>query len=215
MAARATDPIAQALLGWMQLNPALLRGFLADEAEGAADLSPAGDPAIRAHLRFVAAALADTAHGGLRPPLEAFSDGLKGDLTARLDAVDQELALVGEATAHELGLQFGDSAPDDPSLRAMVDRRLRIAAWHRVFLRALDEALGPERAAADSALLWMADRQTLLADTIFAMDKRAKQAEIARGGPDAVANPEVVNQIGQAAALQAHTRFLVEALAAT
>jgi hypothetical protein len=28
-----------------------------------------------------------------------------------------------------------------------------------------------------------------------------------------VANPEVVNRIGQAAMLQAHTRFLVEALA--
>ena len=61
----------------------------------------------------------------------------------------------------------------------------------------------------------MAERQTQLADTIFAMDRRAKEAEIARGGPDAVADPAVVNRIGQAAMLQAHTRFLVEALAAT
>ena len=60
-----------------------------------------------------------------------------------------------------------------------------------------------------------AARQTMLADAIFAMDKRAKQAEISRGGPDAVADPDVVNRIGQAAALQAHTRFLVEALADT
>ena len=59
----------------------------------------------------------------------------------------------------------------------------------------------------------MGERQTQLADTIFAMDRRAKEGEMARGGPDAVANPEVVNRIGQAAMLQAHTRFLVEALA--
>jgi hypothetical protein len=61
----------------------------------------------------------------------------------------------------------------------------------------------------------MADHQTLLADTIFAMDRRAKELEISRGGPDAVADAKVVNRIGQAAALHAHTRFLVDALAAT
>ena len=95
----------------------------------------------------------------------------------------------------------------------MVDRRMRIAAWTRVFLDALDEARGASRRSATAVLAWMGERQTQLADTIFAMDRRAKEGEIARGGPDAVANPEVVNRIGQAAMLQAHTRFLVEALA--
>ena len=60
----------------------------------------------------------------------------------------------------------------------------------------------------------MGERQDQLADTIFAMDRRAKQAEIERGGPDAVAGAETVNRIGQAATVQAHTRFLVEGLAA-
>jgi hypothetical protein len=60
----------------------------------------------------------------------------------------------------------------------------------------------------------MAGHQDQLADTIFAMDRRAKQAELDRGGPDAIASAEVVNRIGQAATIQAHTRFLVEALAA-
>jgi hypothetical protein len=60
----------------------------------------------------------------------------------------------------------------------------------------------------------MSDHQTLLADTIFAFDRRAKQAELARGGPDAIADPAVVNRIGQAATLQGSMRFLVEALAA-
>jgi hypothetical protein len=60
----------------------------------------------------------------------------------------------------------------------------------------------------------MGRHQELLADTIFAVDRRAKRAELDRGGPDAIASPEVVNRIGQAATIQAHTRFLVEALAA-
>jgi hypothetical protein len=53
----------------------------------------------------------------------------------------------------------------------------------------------------------MGERQVQLADTIFAMDRAAKEGEIARGGPDAVARSEVVNRIGQAAMVQAHTRF--------
>jgi hypothetical protein len=56
----------------------------------------------------------------------------------------------------------------------------------------------------------MADRKTQIANTIFATDRRAKQAEIARRGPDAVDDPEVVNGIGQAAMLQAHARLPIE-----
>ncbi len=96
----------------------------------------------------------------------------------------------------------------------MIDRRVRIAAWTRVFLDALDDVRAPEPPVAGGVLAWMGERQTQLADTIFAMDRRAKEGEIARGGPDAVASPEVVNRIGQAAMLHAHTRFLVEGLAA-
>jgi hypothetical protein len=95
----------------------------------------------------------------------------------------------------------------------MIDRRIRIAAWTRVFLEELDSARGGDPVA-PAVLAWMVDRQTQLADTIFAMDRRAKQAELERGGPDAIADPGVVNRIGQAAMLQAHTRFLVEGLAA-
>jgi hypothetical protein len=96
----------------------------------------------------------------------------------------------------------------------MLDRRVRLAAWTRVFLDALDEARAPAAPASPAILEWMGDHQGLLSDTIFAMDRRAKQAELDRGGPDAIAAAEVVNRIGQAATIQAHTRFLVEALAA-
>jgi hypothetical protein len=168
---------------------------------------------VRAHLRLVAEALAESAAPGSREDLEAFAAGLPALLAASEPRLGDELQRVGEATAFELGLQFGDSASEDPGVLSMVDRRIRIAAWTRVFLDGLDEARLPAAPVAGDVLAWMGHRQTQLADLIFAMDRRAKEGEMARGGPDAVASPEVVNRIGQAAMLQAHTRFLVEALA--
>lgn len=218
MGTRAAHPAAQALLGWMQSNGARLRGLLADEAAraveegGEPDLSPAGDAAVRAHLRFVSEALAASAGPG-DDSLARFADGLPAHFAAAASrGLDAELELVGDATAFELQLQFGAESADDRSLIATVERRLRLAAWTRVFLAALDETR-PQAPVGPATLAWMNDRQVRLADTIFAMDRRAKEAEIARRGPSAVDDQDVVNRIGQAAMLQASTRFLVEALA--
>ena len=209
----APHPTARGLLVWMQSHPERLHALLDAEARGSDDLAPAGDPAVRAHLGFVAEALAANAAPAAAPALEAFARTLGETLAAREASVDDQLQRIGEATAFELDMQFGDEAVEDPSIRAMIDRRMRIAAWTRVFLEALDEARPGEDRIAPGVLAWMGDRQVQLADTIFSMDRRAKEGEMARGGADAVANPEVVNRIGQAAMLQAHTRFLVEGLA--
>jgi hypothetical protein len=214
MATRATNPAAQGMLGWMQANPIRLRELLDEEAAGADDLGPAGDPAVRAHLRFVAEALAGTAAPAAAPALEGFARDLPALLAEREDRVDEEIRRVGEAHAFEAQLQFGEGTGEDPAMPGMLDRRVRLAAWTRVFLDALDEARAPAAPAAPAILEWMGDHQGRLSDTIFAMDRRAKQAELDRGGPDAIAAAEVVNRIGQAATIQAHTRFLVEALAA-
>jgi hypothetical protein len=206
-------PTARGLLVWMQAHLGRLRELLDREAEGQDDLAPAGDPAVRAHLAFTAEALAANAAPGAAEALEAFAAGAPALLADRLDRVDEEIRRGGEAVAFELDLQFRGETGDDPSVRAMVDRRLRIGAWTRVFLAELDAARAPAPPVADQVLAWMGERQTQLADTIFAMDRRAKEAELARGGPDAIADAAVVNRIGQAAMLQAHTRVLVEALA--
>ena len=210
----APHPSARGLLVWMQSHPERLPELLAREADGSDDLSPAGDAAVRAHLALVAEALAANASPASLDALTTFAGGVSATMREREPLVDDQIKRVGEATAFELDLQFGDEVADDPSVHQMVDRRIRIAAWTRVFLDALDEARGDEPPVATAVLEWMGDRQTQLADTIFAMDRRAKEGEIARGGPDAVASPEVVNRIGQAAMLHAHTRFLVEGLAA-
>ncbi len=211
--ATTPHPTARGILVWMQTNPGRLRALLDAEARGSDDLSPAGDPAVRAHLVFVAEALAANAAPAVASGLEGLAASLPALLAEREPQVNEHLRRIGEATAFELDLQFGDVAREDPSVRDMIDRRIRIAAWTRVFLDALDEARPGQEPVAPAVLAWMGERQTQLADTIFAMDRRAKEGEMARGGPDAVANPEVVNRIGQAAMLQAHTRFLVEALA--
>ena len=210
----APHPTARGLLVWMQSNPGRLRALLDREAVGAGDLAPAGDPAVRAHLGFVAEALAANAAPAAAPTLERFAARLPELLAAREGEVDRQIRRVGEAHAFEVDLQFGAEAQEDPSIHSMLDRRVRVAAWTRVFLDALDEAREPDDPIAPGVLEWMGERQVRLADTIFAMDRRAKQAEIDRAGPDAVASPVVVNRIGQAAMLQAHTRFLVEGLAA-
>lgn len=211
--ATTPHPSARGLLVWMQTHSDRLRDLLDREARGRDDLAPAGDPAVRAHLTFVAEALAANAAPAAAPALDAFAAGLPDLLADRLDRVDEEIRRGGEAVAFELDLQFRGETADDPAIRAMVDRRLRVAAWTRVFLAELDAARRPAAPVAERVLGWMGDRQTQLADTIFAMDRRAKEGELERGGPDAIADADVVNRIGQAAMLHAHTRFLVEALA--
>ena len=211
--ATTPHPTARGLLVWMQTHPDRLRDLLDREAQGQDDLAPAGDPAVRAHLAFVAEALAANAAPAAAGALDAFAAGLPGLLADRLDRVDEEIRRGGEAVAFELDLQFRGETADDPGVWAMVNRRLRIGAWTRVFLAELDAARAPAEPVAERVLGWMGDRQVQLADTIFAMDRRAKEAELERGGPDAIADAGVVNRIGQAAMLQAHTRFLVEALA--
>lgn len=206
------SPGARALLVWMQTNPDRLRGLLDEEAAGAGDdLSPAGDAAIRAHLRFVAEAIAANAAPATREAAEAFVRQLP-DRLGDGERADEELRRVGEAHAFEVERQFGEDAGADPNVRAMIDRRVRMGAWLRVFLLELDDARALPAPIAPRAFEWMAAQQQRLADTIFAMDRAAKQAEIDRRGADAVDDAAVVNRIGQAAMVQSHMRFLVEAV---
>lgn len=199
----------------MQQNGGRLRALLDDEAGAADDLSPAGEAAIRAHLRLVGEALAATAGPATRDDLEELAQTLPRRFAEDAAGLDRELELLEDAAAHELDLQFGaEATAHDPAMREMIERRLRVQAWSRFFLRMVGDAVGSDELV-DAALTWMGAHQTHLATAIFSMDRRAKEAEMARRGPQAVDDPSLVNQIGQAAMLQAHVRFLVEAIAFT
>jgi hypothetical protein len=187
------DPVSQALLGWMQQRGGRLHQLLDDEAAGADDHSPVSDAAIRAHLRFIAEALAAIAAPATRDNLEAFARELPERIDANQDRLGHQLAKVGDAAAFEVELQFGKAGNEDPLVRKVIERRMRVNAWHRFFLGLLDEAVGTDHTAATIA--WFADNQVRLGDLIFATDRAA-------------------NLIGQAATLQAHSRFLVEAIGA-
>ncbi|MEQ9470585.1 MAG: hypothetical protein RIG88_07915 [Roseitalea porphyridii] len=201
------------MLSWMQQHPERLHAILAEEAVGASpeELTPVGDPSIRAHLRFVAEALDAHAGPGARESARRFTADLPGRLRDP-DALQRQLTLVGEAHAFETARQFGDDAGEDPTNRVVVERRVRLGAWLRVFLDELDSTGMWASPVAEIANGWMAENQTRLADTIFAMDRAAKLAARERGGEDAIASAEAVNVLGQAASVQAHVRFLVEAI---
>jgi len=211
---RATHPTAQALLGWMQAHPGRLRSRLDTAAAGGGDLSPMGDPSIVAHLAFVADAVAATAAPARQEALRAFAAGAMEEMWRGRARAEEHMVAVGEAHALEARLQFGDGAGADPANREVVSRRVRVTGWTHLFLDRLEEATG-DPGLAGRARDWMTEHQGLLADTIFTMDRRAKEAERARGGEDAISDPVVVNRIGQAAALQGNMRFLVEAVAAS
>jgi hypothetical protein len=209
----APHPTARGLLVWMQSHHARLRELVDEEAGGSDDRSPAGDPAIRAHLRFVAEALAANAGPGQAAELEDFAEHLDVCMQAAEDSMGDVLEQLEDATAFEAESQFGGAVADDQAFVAVLERRLRVDAAIQTFLEALDRAR-PDRAPIRQPTLdWWKANARRLAHTIFSLDRGAKQALLDRGDTDAVADPEIVNQLGQAAMLQGHIKFLVEALA--
>lgn len=200
--------MAKALLGHMQANGTRLRELLTEEAEDADDLTPSGEAGIRAHLRFVAEALAALAAPGHAPRLERFAE----DLPQLLDAHRRERAEAEErarrALAFEVTLQLGDDAPEDPSVQGMLARRARLMTAINLFLGLLDEALSPDGGMGAAALGWMSRNQSMLSVLNARTGLRTQEARGARAqGPD-------VQTLAHAAMVQAHVRFLVEALGA-
>jgi hypothetical protein len=201
-------PVAKALLSHMQANGPRLRALLAEEAEGAADLTPAGEAGIRAHLRFVAETLAALATPNHATRLEGFAENLPRLLDAHAGERAEAEARARDALAFEATLQLGDDAPDDPSLQAMLARRARLMTAMHLFLRLLDEALAPDGGMGSGALEWMGQNQSMLSVLNARTGLRQQEARGARAqGPD-------VQILAQASMVQAHVRFLVEAIGA-
>lgn len=214
--AGALDPART--LAWMREHGAVLREMVAEEPRGPLDddEGPAGDPAIRAHLRFLASAIEATAAPGLARALAGFADDLPAWLAENRDLYQEHLDAGAGAIALEQHLQFGARPGSDPSLDVGLRRRLRIGGWIRLFLLALELRLGPPAdGLAGQALAAMGERQRELARLTITLDRQAKAEASRRAGREASADPAIQDEIGQAAVVQAHVRALVEALAAT
>jgi len=201
-------------LAWMRRNGDALRQLLAAEGEpGPGDDAPAGDPAIRAHLRFLAHALEATADPGHREPLAGFADALPRWFADSEDLFDEHLRVAEGAMALEAHLQWGTRPGADPSLDVAQERRIRLLGWARIFLLGLERHLGPAAdGLAQAAVAWMDGRQRDLGRMVATLDAQAKASAARTAGPGLGA--ETIDRIGQAVVVQAYTRHVAEATCA-
>lgn len=203
---------ADAVFAWMQAHPARLRELLREEDPHDAEDSPAADPAVRAHLRFAAEGLM----AGIDPALAERVEGMADDLDASFDAdaelFAQQIELGRGAIALEEHLLYGADGETEPAIHAALQRRVRLGAWNRLFLRCLESRLGPEYdGLTEAALQWSKDHERDLAATILQMHHRQLTAlEKAIGHP---ATADERDQSSQLAAVTGHVRQAVTAAA--
>lgn len=199
---RATE-----VLRWMGANGARLRALVEQEGASHPVRQPADDGCIRAHLRLLAEATAAVADAPLAGRLEGFADELDGWLDAQHEEMAAHLARAEGAIALEQHLQWQTTPGSDPSLDAGLERRLRLMGWMRLYLHGLEEHLGPAAdGLAAATLAWIGERQRELARLVLTMDAHA------RAGLTAAPTPQVLDEIGQAAAVRGHVRQLAEGL---
>lgn len=201
-------------LAWMREHGDLLRRFVAEEADG--DDAPAGDPAIRAHLRLAIAGLEATAAPALAARLAGLADDLPAWFDEQRELYEHHLDTGEGAIALEEHLQYGVRPGVDPSLDAGLHRRLRIGGWVRLTLLAVEVRLGPAAdGLAAQALAWIGGRQRELSLLILTLDREAKAQAAQRAGAGAATDLAIQDEIGQAATVQGNVRMMVEALAAS
>lgn len=203
---------ASAVLTWMQANPERLRELLREEDPHDLEESPAADPAVRAHLRLAAEGLM----AGIAPALADEVAGMADDLDDCLDAdrgvFDRQIELGRGAIALEEHLLYGSSGDTEPAIHAALERRVRLGAWSRLFLRCLEARLGPGYdGLTETALEWSKARERELAAAILQMHHRQVQAMEAALGRAITA--EERDQSSQLAAVTGHVRHTVEAAA--
>lgn len=210
------DGIDQAaVLAWMAAHGGRLRERIAAQEGRNPTRLPADDGCVRAHLLFLADALHATAPPALAAALTGFGEGLDAWFDQERDELDSRLALADGAIALEEHLQFGVRPGTDPSLDAALERRMRLAAWTRLFALGLEAHLGPAAdGLAEEVLGWIGRHQPELARMVLTLDRHAKAG---LGGPPGARHPppELLDELGQAAVVRAHVRMLVQALAET
>lgn len=203
---------APATLAWMREHGDLLRALVAEEGEAFEDdPSPASDPGIRAHLRFLAAGLETTSDERWAPALAGFPAHLPVCFEDGQHLFDRHLAQGEGAMALETHLQWGSMPGRDPSIDIAQERRIRLFGWIRLFLLALEDHVGPSAdGLADRVVAWFDARQRELGRMVVALDLQAQSA--ARRSPGASMDADAVDELGQAVLVQAYVRQLATGL---
>ena len=136
-----------------------------------------------------------------------------------LDSVDadrevfeRQIELGRGAIALEEHLLYGADGETEPAIHAALERRVRLGAWNRLFLRCLEARLGPGHdGLTDAALEWSASRERDLAAAILQMHHRQVKAIGAATGRAITA--EERDQSSQLAAVTGYVRQVVESAA--
>ncbi len=201
-----------AVVTWMQQNPGRLREMLREEDPLDIEEAPAADPAVRAHLRFVAEAIEHAAAPPIADSIAGMSDDLDAWFAAESAVLDAQVERGRGAIALEEHLLYGADHETEPMIHAALERRVRLGAWNRLFLRCLESRLGPGYdGLTESALDWSKSHERDLAWAILQMHQRNLSALVeATGHP---ATEEERDQSSQAAAVRGYARHLVDATA--
>jgi hypothetical protein len=201
-----------AVVAWMQHNPDRLRHLLREEDPDDVEVAPAADPAVRAHLRFVAEAMAQGASPVSAPLITGMADDLDDWFAEDHEVFDEQVERGRGAIALEEQLLSGADHETEPVIHAALERRVRLGAWNRLFLRCLESRLGPDYdGLTEAALDWSKAHERDLASAILQMHHRALRALAEATGQPATA--EERDQSSQAAAVRGHARHLVDAVA--
>jgi hypothetical protein len=204
------DP--DAVLHWMRTHPDRLRELLMEEDPVGEDDAPASDSAVRAHLRLAAEGMVHGADPDLAAALDGMADTLDEWFEQDRELFDHQIALGEGAIALEEHLLYKGDAEANPAIHDALERRVRLATWNRLFLRCIEQRLGPEHDGfADEALDWIAARGRDLATMIMQMDASQRAALELRLGRKPTRDEQV--QSGQLAAVTAYVRMTIEAAA--
>ena len=200
------------VLGWMRANPERLRELLAEEDPTGEDDAPASDAAVRAHLRLAAEGMVHGAAPDIAEALDGMADELDDWFEADRELFDHQIALGEGAIALEEHLLYQGDAEANPAIHDALERRVRLATWNRLFLRCIEQRLGPGHDGfADEALEWIAARGRDLAAMIMQMDRSQQASLELRLGRTPTRDEQV--QSGQVAAVTAYVRMAIEAAA--
>lgn len=203
---------AAAVVAWMQRNPGRLRDLLHEEDPHDAEDAPAADPAVRAHLRFIAEAMVHGASPSIAPLIAGMADHLDDWFIQDHEVFDEQIERGRGAIALEEHLLYGADHETEPMIHAALERRVRLGAWNRLFLRCLEARLGPEYdGLTEAALDWSKAHERDLASAILQMHHRTLGTLAEATGHPATAQER--DQSSQAAAVRGHARHLVDAVA--